>query len=67
MPTRKTLTARIPADLIRKVYAAEGWPWDLKAQSTALGAATRMAQVNRFYDVTVDHRRDRYVATPKVA
>jgi hypothetical protein len=67
MLVRKTLTARTPADLVRKVYAAEGWPWDLKAQSTALGASSRMAQVNTLYAMSVDHRRNLFVATPKVA
>ena len=52
----KVLTATIPADLIDKVYRAEGW--------TKVEGEVRAARVKTLYALSVDARRGRYVATP---
>ena len=57
--TRKTLTAAIPADLINKVYKAEGW--------VKVADEVRVRRVKTVYSLTVDARRGVYVATPKEA
>ena len=57
--TRKTLTAAIPADLINKVYKAEGW--------VKVEGEVRVRRVKTVYSLTVDARRGVYVATPKEA
>jgi hypothetical protein len=53
----KIITARIPADLIDKVFAAEGW--------TRREGEVRVRRVKELYALSVDHRRGRYVATRK--
>ena len=55
--TRKTLTAAIPADLINKVYCAEGW--------TKVEGEVRAVRVKTAYCLSVDARKGVYVATPK--
>ena len=54
---RKTLKAAIAAELIDKVFRAEGW---IKVQGQE-----RVKMVKTLYDLSVDHRAGRYVATPK--
>jgi hypothetical protein len=54
---RKTLTARIPADLIDKIYKAEGW--------SKVEGEVRVRRCNALYNIT-RNRDDRYVATPKL-
>lgn len=56
---RKTLTARIAADLINKVYCAEGW--------TKVEGEVRSLRVKTAYRLSVDARKGVYVATPKGA
>lgn len=55
---RRILKAAIAADLINKVYAAEGW--------TKVRDEVRSRRVQEVYVLSVDHRAGRYVATPKV-
>ena len=57
MVARKKLTAAIPADLINKVYAAEGW--------TKVEGEVRIRRVKTDYCISVDARKGVYVATPK--
>ena len=57
MVARKKLTAAIPADLINKVYAAEGW--------TKVEGEVRIRRVKTVYCISVDARKGVYVATPK--
>ena len=57
MVARKKLTARIPADLINKVYAAEGW--------TKVEGEVRIRRAKTVYCISVDARKGVYVATPK--
>lgn len=54
--TRKTLTAKTPADLIDKVFQKEGW--------VKLEGQNRVRMVKTLYTLTVDHRNDKFVATP---
>jgi len=54
---RKTLTAAIPADLINKVYCAEGW--------TKVEGEVRALRVKTAYCLSVDARKGVYVAIPK--
>ena len=54
--TRKTLTDAIPADLINKVYHAEGW--------TKVEGEVRALRVKTVYRLSVDARKGVYVATP---
>lgn len=55
---RKTLTARIPADLVDKIYKVEGW---IKVRDEV-----RARRCKEVYEFSVDHRAGRYVATPKL-
>ena len=55
--TRKVLKARIAADLIDKVFRAEGW--------TKEEGQVRTRMVKGLYTLSVDHRGGKYVATPK--
>ena len=57
MVARKKLTAAIPADLINKVYAAEGW--------TKVEGEVRIRRAKTVYCISVDARKGVYVATPK--
>ena len=57
MVARKKLTAAIAADLINKVYAAEGW--------TKVEGEVRIRRVKTVYCISVDARKGVYVATPK--
>ena len=57
MIARKKLTARIAADLIDKVYAAEGW--------TKVEGEVRIRRIKTVYCISVDARKGVYVATPK--
>ena len=54
---RKKLTAAIPADLIDKVYAAEGW--------TKVEGEVRIRRVKTVYCISKDNVKGVYVATPK--
>jgi hypothetical protein len=54
---RRVLKAAIPADLINKVYAAEGW--------TKVRDEVRSRRVQEVYVLSVDYRSGQYVATPK--
>lgn len=56
---KKIITAAIPADLIDKVFAAEGW--------TRREGEVRVRRVKALYTLAVDHRRGRYTATRKEA
>ena len=56
---RKTLEATVPADLIDKVYKAEGW--------TKIEGEGRVKRVKNLYDLSIDYRKNRYVATPHKA
>ena len=53
---RKKLTAAIPADLINKVYAAEGW--------TKVEGEVRIRRVKTVYCISKDNAKGVYVATP---
>ena len=53
---RKKLTAAIPADLINKVYAAEGW--------TKVEGEVRIRRVKTVYCISKDNVKGVYVATP---
>lgn len=53
----KVIRRRTPIELMEAVYAAEGWE---RAEGES-----RTARVRELYDLTVDHRTDFYVATPK--
>ncbi len=53
----KIITARIPAELLDKIYAAEGW--------TRAEGETRIRRANALYTIARDNRRGRYVATRK--
>jgi hypothetical protein len=55
---RRTIKARIPADLIDKIYKAEGW--------TKVEGEVRVRRCNALYLIT-RNRDDCYVATPKDA
>ena len=57
MVARKKLTAAIAADLINKVYAAEGW--------TKLAGEVRIRRANTVYCISRDNVKGVYVATPK--
>ena len=57
MASRKTLTAKVPADLIDKIYRAEGW--------TKVEGEVRALRIKTAYCLSVDARRGVYVATPK--
>ena len=57
MIARKKLTARIPADLINKVYAAEGW--------TKVEGEVRIRRAKTVYCISRDNVKGVYVATPK--
>ena len=57
MVARKKLTAAIPADLINKVYAAEGW--------TKVEGEVRIRRANTVYCISRDNVKGVYVATPK--
>lgn len=56
IPARKKLTAAIPADLINKVYAAEGW--------TKVEGEVRIRRVKTVYCISKDNVKGVYVATP---
>lgn len=51
----RIITARVAADLIDKVYAAEGW--------TKLEGEVRSRRVKALYDLSVDSRGGFYIAT----
>ena len=53
------LKARIPADLIDKVYAAEGW--------TKVEGEGRTARVKTLYDLGCDTRAGLYTATRRAS
>jgi hypothetical protein len=53
---RRVLKAAIPADLINKIYKAEGW---------TRGGDFTVRRCKTLYDFSVDHRAGKYVATPK--
>jgi hypothetical protein len=57
MVARKKLTAAIPADLINKVYAAEGW--------TPREGEVRIRRAKTAYCISRDNVKGVYVATPK--
>lgn len=50
----------IADDLIRAIYAAEGWQRGDKA-----GFQTVSARCNSLYEITADPRRNRYIAKRK--
>ncbi len=55
--SRQTLRATIPAELLDKIYKAEGWvrgPGEVRAR-----------RANAVYVITRDNRAGVYVATPK--
>jgi hypothetical protein len=54
---RKVLRAAIPADLVDKIYKAEGW--------TKVRDEVRTRRCKEVYDFSVDRRVGRYIATPK--
>jgi len=54
---RKVLKAAIPADLVDKIYKAEGW---IKIRDEV-----RTRRCKEVYDFSVDHRASLYIATPK--
>lgn len=58
MCKRKTLKARVPADLILKVRKAEGWP---RVAGDSLATIKAMKEL---YDITAT-RDGFYVATPR--
>lgn len=53
----RPITARIAADLIDKVFKAEGW--------TKVEGEARVARVKAVYDLSLDHRAGKYLATRK--
>lgn len=53
----KIIIARIPAELLDKIYAAEGW--------TRAEGETRIRRANVVYTIARDNRRDYYTATRK--
>jgi hypothetical protein len=57
MRPARAITATTPADLIDKVYRAEGW--------TKVEGEVRARRVKTLYTLTRDNRANRYVATPK--
>ena len=57
MIARKKLTAAIAADLINKVYAAEGW--------TKVEGEVRTRRAQTVYCISRDNVKGVYVATPK--
>ena len=54
--THRILTGRTPDDLIRKIYAIEGW--------TFKEGENRVARCKTLYSFSADVRRNRYIATP---
>ena len=54
---KKKITARIPADLLDKIYKAEGW--------VRVEGEVRARRAKTLYTLAVDHRRGMYVATQK--
>ncbi len=57
MKKPKVLKAAIPADLIVKVYEYEGWQFKMGER--------RVPRVKELYDITVDVRKNVYIATRK--
>ena len=55
--SRRVLKAAIPADLLDKIYKAEGW---VRAEGEV-----RVRRANALYVITRDNKAGRYVATPK--
>ncbi len=49
------ITALTPDDLIRKIYAKEGWP--------RVEGENRVARCKALYEINTDWRKGRYVAT----
>lgn len=58
MTKAKTLKATTPADLLDKIYAAEGW---LRAEGEV-----RSRRASTAYDLGRDNRRAVYTATRKI-
>lgn len=57
----RVIERAVPDDLIRAIYAAEGW-----ARGDRAGFQSRSARCASIYDITADPRRNRYVAARKV-
>lgn len=55
----KPITAKSPAELLDKVYAAEGW--------TRAEGEVRIRRANAVYNIVRDNRLNRYVATRAVS
>lgn len=53
----KTITARSMADLIAKVFAKEGWVHQF--------GSSRTARVKTKYELAIDYKANRFIATPK--
>lgn len=54
---RKTLTARTLRDLLDRIYKVEGW-------TRAFGESPT-ARAKTLYDLTINHKTNRFIATPK--
>ena len=50
------ITARTMVELLAKVYAKHGW--------TRVAGESRTKRVGELYDVTADHQRGLFIATP---
>jgi hypothetical protein len=57
---RRKIERAVADDLIRAIYAAEGWQRHDKG-----GFPTCSARSSSLYTITADPRRNRYIATPK--
>lgn len=55
--SRRAIKAAIPADLLDKIYKAEGW---VRAEGEV-----RVRRANALYVITRDNKAGQYVATPK--
>ena len=58
-----TCTARDFDELVRKLYARHGLSTDVRYRHP--GTTAERQAIQRLYDIRPDHRRNRFVATPK--